>query len=131
GEDQHDAEEDAEDRTAPAAQRESADDAGGNGLELEARTLPRLHRADAGGGEDAGKGGHEAGNGEGDHLDAPSVDADSRRGRAVAAGGEDVVAQAMPVQQQVEGQAKQDEPDKGGVDAQDRAAEHGVEYRIG
>src|SRR5690606_32096292 len=107
------------------------DDTGGNGLKLEARALSGLHRANAGGGENTRKGGHETGNGKGDHLDTGGIDADGRGSRAIAAGSEDMVAQAVAMQQRPEGKAQKDEPDEGGIDAQQSAAEHGVEDRIG
>jgi hypothetical protein len=51
--------------------------------------------------------------------------------QAVAAGREDVVAEAVAMQQRPEHQAKHDEPDEGGVDAEERAGEQRVEDRVG
>src|SRR5690606_13642079 len=108
-----------------------ADDTGGDGLEFEAGPLPWLDGADAGGGENAREGGHEAGNGEGHQLDAVGVNTDGGGSRAIAAGGKDVIAEAVAVQQRIEHQAQGDEPDEGGVDAEDRAGKEFVEHRVG
>ncbi len=121
GVDEEHAQEDADDRASAAAQRQPADDAGGDRLKLQSGALPRLHAADAGRCNDARNRRHAAGDREGHQLDAVGVDADRFRSTAIAAGGEHMVAEAVMVDEVVETDDEEHDPDEGGVDAEQRA----------
>ena len=129
--DQHDAQEYPDDRAAAAAERQAADDAGGNRLELKAGALPWLHAADPRRGEDAGNRGHPAGDGKRHQLDTACIDADRGGRRTIATGGEDVVAELVTVEQQMKADDEKNDPDEGGVDAEDRSRKQAREGWFG
>ena len=95
------AEHHAEDGAAAAEEADAADDHGGDGLQLEAaqRGEGRLDLVDAGALENAGEAGGDRTDDEGDDLHPVDRDADGDGGVAVAAGGEEVVAEAMAVEE--------------------------------
>lgn len=68
------------------------------------------------------KGRHAAGNGEGDDLDPAGVDADGGGSRLVAAGGEDVIAEAVAMHEDIECDRQGNKPPEGSVDAEKGAA---------
>ena len=92
------ADDDAEDRALAAAERDAAEDGGGDGVELVGDADLLGHLADVGGVADARQAAEAGGDDVGERLDAFDGDAGVLGGVAVAADGVDVAAEDGEVQ---------------------------------